>query len=103
MLGSWSAGNSMSTTLPRTCTTVPLVRVVVGAAKSGLLRLRLAGRAGDYLENLGRDRRLANFVVGQGQVRDQVVGVVGGVLHRHHLRRVEAGHRFQQRLVDLRL
>ena len=55
------------------------------------------------LQNLGGDGRLAGFVIGQCQIIYQVSRVVGGVPHRHHLRRVEAGDGFQQRLIDQRL
>src|SRR5262249_31119468 len=95
MAGSLSAGNSLSTTLPSTCATVPLVRVAASVTIVSFLCPRpqpLGASARDDLEDLRGDRGLARLVIGQRQVAEQLGGVVGRVLHGHHLRRVEASH-----------
>ena len=87
--GSWPAGNSMSTTGPVICDRpVPVavgaaVAMVVVDASSCARQRRL--RAGRDLDHLAGDVGLANLVVGQGQVLDELLGVLGRVLHRDHL------------------
>src|SRR5215469_2673498 len=100
MAGSWSGGNSTSTTLPSTCVTIPLVRVAAVAIVVVLLRTLEIARSGYDFQNLRSDSRLAGFVIGQRQVRLQLGRVIGRVTHRHHLRRIEAGHCLQERLID---
>src|SRR3954447_2972917 len=95
-------GNSMSTTGP----VIAITRPVVGAATAMVLVLLLArsGRFGPGrdLDHLARDVRLANLVVGESQVLDQFLGVFRGVLHRHHLGRVEARCQLERGLEDAR-
>src|SRR3954447_15386340 len=98
--GRWPCGNSMSTTGP----VIAITRPVVGAA-TAILCLLLLPRSGRFgpgrdLDHLARDVRLANLVVGEGQVLDELLRVLGGVLHRHHLRRVEARRQLERRLED---
>src|SRR5678815_4445131 len=96
MAGSLSAGNSTSTTLPSTCVTRPSVRTAAVVMVNLSPRARSErSRPGDDLEYLRRDRTLTGLVVGQCQIVQQVVGIVGRVAHRHHLRRVEAGDGLQ--------
>src|SRR5579883_233307 len=106
MAGNLSAGNSMSTTLPSTWVTVPFVRtgaiVAIWVFSLGM-RLGQRARASDNLKNLVRDGGLARLVVGEREVGEEVVGVVGRVAHGDHLRGVEAGDGFEQRLIDQRL
>src|SRR3984893_1695778 len=111
--GSRPGGNSTSTTAPITWLTLPIVSSdVVSFATSpmGFSWLRactgsfLQGRRpGDDLHQLGGDRRLADLVGRQAEFLDDVAGRGGGVLHRDHLGRVEAGLVLQHSLVDLRL
>src|SRR3954453_16607111 len=88
--GRWPCGNSMSTTGP----VIAITRPVVGAATAiaSLLLLPRSRRlgAGRDLDHLARDVRLANLVVGEGQIFDELLRVLGRVLHGHHLGRVEA-------------
>ena len=58
--------------------------------------------AGDFQQFL-RDVRLAQFVVFERQVLDELLRVVGRILHRHHARAVLAGLGFQQNLVNLEI
>ena len=51
-------------------------------------------RAGDFQEFLC-DIRLAQLVVLKGQIFHKLIGVVGGVLHRHHASAMLAGFGFQ--------
>src|SRR3954451_20257037 len=100
--GRWPCGNSMSTTGP----VIAITRPVVGAATAiaCLLLLPRSRRfgAGRDLDHLARDVRLANLVVGESQVLDELLRVLGRVLHRHHLGGVEAGRQLERRLEDAR-
>src|ERR1700685_1249311 len=72
----------MSTTAPVIWITLP-VAVLVAVAM--LVNASLAGLgARSDLDHLAGDVRLANLVVAEGQVLDQLFGVLGRVLHRHH-------------------
>ena len=67
------------------------------------LRRELRGaRAGGDLDHFAGDVGLANLVVGQRQVLDQFLCVVGRVAHRDHLGRLLAGGQLQHRLVEPR-
>src|SRR5690348_7610866 len=103
MEGSLSCGNSMSTTLPSTCVTMPLVRVGAVAVMCCVLCSLGSARAGDNLEDLRGDGRLTGLVVGEREIAQQLARVVGRVLHGDHLGRVEAGNGLEQWLVDQRL
>src|ERR1039458_1094677 len=59
-------------------------------------------RGGD-LQKFLRDVRLAQLVVFQRQVLDDLLGVVRGVFHRHHACALLAGLRLQQNLVHLEI
>src|SRR4051794_9020659 len=95
--GSFS-GKTASMTTPVTCSTRPtLVPFPLLSAmgsfsclqiESWLLCARLAERlgAGDDLQDLLRDLRLAHPVHFQGQLADHLLGVLGGVAHRRHPR-----------------
>src|SRR5258706_15783497 len=108
MPGSSRAGNSTSTTGPviRMTRPVALGAFALGGAAvamvvsvppgscSGSARLR----AGRDLDHLAGDIGLADLVVGQRQVVDEVLGVLRGVLHRNHAARFLAGLAFQHGL-----
>jgi hypothetical protein len=70
----------MSTTGPVIWMTLPTAALVAGFAPG--------------------DVRLANLVVGKGQVLDQLVGVLGRVLHCHHPARLLGRLAFEDRLED---
>src|SRR3954451_25070279 len=78
--GRWPCGNSMSTTGPVMAITRPVVGAatdmfcVVPPVRSGRLR------AGCDLDHLASDVCLANFLVGQGQVVDEFLRVLGRAL-----------------------
>src|SRR4051812_48664358 len=88
---------STSTTAPMTWTMVPwlLILLVFGE--------RLAERdlrGGDF-ENFGGDGGLADLVVFEGQVLDELLGVVGRILHRDHPRAVLGGAAVVEHLINL--
>src|SRR5690606_10440017 len=116
-LGTASRGNSTSTTAPMIWTILPWLILV---SSDSLMLLCWSGAAhcrkpapawmgsdrGGAAHDLGNflgDRRLAGLVVDQLQVVDQLVGVVGGGLHRHHARGMLGGDVLQHRLVHQRL
>src|SRR4051794_5077992 len=75
--------------------------VVLGAAVAMGLEasLPLPGlRAGRDLDHLAGDVGLANLVVGEGEVLDELLGVLGRVLHRDHPARLLAGLALEDRL-----
>src|SRR3954451_1290352 len=57
--------------------------------------------AGDDLDQLLGDHRLARAVVGERLLADHFAGVARRVVHRAHLRAVERGVVFQERAEDL--
>src|SRR5258705_13981855 len=88
----------MSTTGPVIWITRP---VAVGAAvgMGWLLRSASAGLgAGRDLDHFAGDVGLADLVVGEGEVVDQLLGVLGRVLHRDHSTRLLAGLALEDRL-----
>src|SRR5437763_10125004 len=99
MAGREPAGNSMSTTGPVIWTTLPMPDGVATAmvfdSLTGL------GAGGDF-DHFSRDVGLANLVVAQGQVVDEVGRVVGRVLHGDHAAGLLARLRLQHRLVEAR-
>src|SRR3990172_5174134 len=89
MAGRPPAGNSTSTTGPVIWMTRPVAGILamaIGVCASWLASLAPLG-AGRDLDHLARDVGLADLVVGQGQVVDEVLGVVGRILHGDHPRR----------------
>src|SRR4051794_5219899 len=56
--------------------------------------------AGGDLDHFARDVRLTNLVVGEGEVLDQFLGIVGRVLHRDHPARLLRRLRLEHRLED---
>src|ERR1035437_5038832 len=92
----------MSTTGPVIWITRP---VAVGAAVAmvGVVppaRLAPGPGAGRDLDHLAGDVGLADLVVGEGEVVDQLFRVLGGALHRHHLARHLRRRGLQDGLVD---
>src|SRR3981081_2795871 len=120
MLGRSSPSNSTSTTGPMTWTTCPFCLAsvrrepsfdsdflgfsAVGMCVVGLCVVRRSAcesvSAADDLQQLGGDGLLAHLVGGQGEITDELVGVVGGVAHGDHACRLLAGQVLQHRLVD---
>src|SRR6186997_1846803 len=100
IFGSWPAGNSMSTTGPVIWMTRPSALAGAAVAMSfssswcGSARLR-AGRDFDHLSG---DVGLAGLVVGQGEIVDELAGVLGRVLHRDHPARFLARAALQDRV-----
>src|SRR5436190_22737734 len=105
MPGRPPAGNSMSTTGPVIWMTRP---VVAGAAvaMSGMppasFVISASVRAGRDLDHLAGDIGLADLVVGQRQVLDELLSVLGRVLHRDHPARLLAGFRLEDCLEQAR-
>src|SRR5580765_2012237 len=91
MAGSLSA-NSMSRTGPIIWTILPLFMRLLGGQS------HLGG--GDFQKFL-RNVRLAKHVVFERQVLDELLGVVGRVLHRNHARAVLGGLSFEENLIKL--
>src|SRR5260221_1897004 len=104
----------MSTTGPVIWTTRPVAPawlsaffVAVAVAMVGIVLL-VSGRrsaragAGGDLDHLAGDVGLANLVVGEGQVVDELFGILGGVLHRHHPAGFLARLRLEHGLEDAR-
>src|SRR5437016_13520442 len=102
MAGNSPCANSMSTTGPVMAITCPLPAAATAMSiwdppwRSERVRAR-----GD-LDHFAGDVCLANLVVGQREVADQVFGVFGGVLHGDHSRRLLARGELQDSLVDPR-
>src|SRR5258708_3466561 len=85
MPGSWPAGNSMSTTGPVIWMTRPIAAVAVAMfvlPPASWASARVC--AGRDLDHLAGDVCLADLVVREGQVLDELFGVLGRVLHRDH-------------------
>src|SRR5439155_24946946 len=99
MAGSWPAGNSMSTTGPVIWITRP---VAAGAAVAIVMSSWPSARLGarrDF-DHLAGDVRLANLVIGERQVLDELLGVLGRVLHRDHPARFLARLRLEDGLEE---
>src|SRR5947209_18448905 len=96
----------MSTTGPviwMTCPVAPAGAAGAVLAMGGCLLCALPGLgAGRDLDHLAGDVGLADLVVLEGQVLEELLGVLGRVLHRHHLAREEARRRLERRLVQTR-
>src|SRR3569623_235946 len=87
--------NSTSTTAPMTWIRRPLDWLMA------CLFLLDGGGAGDDFNQLLGDLRLAGTVHLNGKGLDHVARIAGGIVHRGHLRREEAGLVFQQRRQQL--
>src|SRR3972149_4905420 len=102
MPGRWPGGNSMSTPGPVIWMTRP---TVVGAAialvwsRSSVARSERPGARRD-LDHLTRDVGLADLVIGERQVLDQLLGVLRRILHGHHAGRLLRGRALEDRLVE---
>src|SRR4051812_11113713 len=92
-----SPSNWTSTTAPSTCVTCPTLFFAMWECSSFSDRFG----AGDDLDQLPRDVRLARAVIVQGQPVDHLTGVTGGVVHRRHARTLLAGGAFDQRAEQL--
>src|SRR2546426_7246631 len=89
----------MSTTGPVIWMTRPVagvVAVAMGDSPPGSASARLS--AGRDLDHLAGDVGLANLVVRQRVVLDELVGIVGRVAHRDHPARFLAGLALEHRL-----
>src|SRR4249919_4098621 len=101
MPGSWPAGNSMSTTGAVIWMTRPSpaeVAVVMSVGASCVLAASASVRAGRDLDHLAGDVRLADLVIRESQVLDELFGVLGRVLHGDHPARLLARLRLEDRL-----
>src|SRR5262245_8960048 len=102
--GRWPS-NCTSTTAPMTWVMCPTGLAMDGPWLSrrhmGLPRRSHRLGAGDDLDQLLGDHRLAGAVVGQRLFADHLAGIAGGVVHRAHLRAVERGGVLEQRAEDL--
>src|SRR4029077_13072739 len=101
MPGSWPAGNSMSTTGPviwMTRASQSDVAGVMPVRGSCVVAASASVRAGRDLDHLAGDVRLADLVVREGQVLDELFGVLGRVLHGDHPARLLARLRLENRL-----
>src|SRR5713101_2913608 len=91
-----SPWNCTSTTAPITCETCPVgLAMMSSSRKEGGASQRLG--AGDDLDQLFGDHRLARAVVAHGLPFDHVAGVAGGIVHRRHARALLGGRVLQQR------
>src|SRR5882724_10035605 len=95
-----SPSNCTSTTAPMTWVIFPtaLVGVAIGLP---LARVSQRLGAGDDLDQLFGDHRLARAVVGQRLLADHFAGIAGGVVHGAHLGAVERCGVLQQGAKDL--
>src|SRR6266508_6361682 len=85
MDGSRPAGNSMSTTGPVIWITLPIAGAVVAISwESSSSGVSAPPRARCNLDHLAGDVGLADFVVSERVVLDQLFGILGCVLHRDH-------------------
>src|SRR5882724_2911025 len=103
-----SPSNCTSTTAPMTWVIFPTALVGVAMVSPcylqtygfGASRSQRLG-AGDDLDQLFGDHRLAGAVVGQGLLADHLAGIAGGVVHGAHLRAIERCSVLEQRAEDL--
>src|SRR6476660_8311806 len=92
----------MSTTAPVIWITLPVAVFVAVAmlVSSSWVGASTGLRAGRNLDHLAGDVRLANLVVAQREVLDEVLGVLRRVLHRDHAARFLARLGLEDCLVD---
>src|SRR6201987_2000114 len=108
MAGRWPS-NCTSTTAPMTWGTRPtwLAAVAITLSPSIAILSRVSVRpldrlgAGDDLDQLLGDHRLAGAVINQRLLADHLAGVAGGVVHGRHLRAIERGVILEQRAKHL--
>src|SRR5262245_59437795 len=97
--------NWTSTTAPMTWVMCPTGLAMEWSLLFAIISMRRAGShrlgAGNDLDQLLGDHRLAGAVVGQRLLADHFSGVAGRVVHRGHLRAVERGGVLEQRAEDL--
>src|SRR5215475_3064399 len=93
--GRWPS-NCTSTTAPMTW----VMRPTGFAISSSSIELKRLG-AGDDLDQLLRDHRLAGAVIGQRLLADHLAGIAGGVVHRAHLGAIERGGVLKERAEHL--
>src|SRR5712691_4824612 len=98
-IGGSSSPNCTSTTAPITCETCPIGLAMMSSSQKNSASQRLG--AGDDLDQLFGDHRLALAVVGHRLPLDHVAGVAGGVVHRRHARALLGGGILQQRAEHL--
>src|SRR5436305_14743743 len=101
-----SPSNSTSTTGPMTWTILPLLTAlppgafpVIGSFIFPCLTERHLA-ADDFEQFLG-DIALAQLVVFERQVLDEILGVIGGVFHGDHAGALFAGLGIQQHLIEV--
>src|SRR5207342_2790382 len=95
----------MSTTGPVIWMTRPIAAgaaVVMTVGASCVPGASASVRAGRDLDHLAGDVGLADLVVREGQVLDELFGVFGRVLHRDHPARLLAGLRLENGLEQAR-
>src|SRR3954454_1635634 len=105
MAGSAPAGNAMSTTGPVIWMTSPVAggaAVAMGFQLPPVSRASAGVGAGRDLDHLASDVGLADLVVGERQILDEVLGVLGGVLHGDHPAGFLAGLRLEDGLEEAR-
>src|SRR5690348_1032277 len=94
--------NCTSTTAPMTCVIRPTVLAMENPRYSDVCRTASERfGAGNDLDQLLRDHRLAGTVVGESLLADHLAGIARGAVHRAHLRAVEGRAVFEQRAEDL--
>src|SRR5262245_56918840 len=95
--------NCTSTTGPMTWLMCPPGLAMDRPCYSRMYRCAASHRlgAGNDLDQLLGDHRLAGAVVGQRLLADHFAGVAGGIVHRSHLRAVERRRVPQERAEDL--
>src|SRR3954454_4899445 len=104
MPGSWPAGNSMSTTGPVIWMTrpSPAGAAIVMSVMPPESCASASVRAGRDLDHLAGAVGLAGLVVREREVLDELLGVLGGVLHRDHPARLLARLRLEDGLEQAR-
>src|SRR4051812_16354722 len=105
MAGSAPAGNAMSTTGPVIWMTSPVAggaAVAMGFQLPPVSRASAGVGAGRDLDHLSGNVGLADLVVGERQVLDEVLGVLGRVLHGDHPAGFLAGLRLEDGLEEPR-
>ena len=96
----FGAGGGASAFLARLRGLVSGAAVAMSVFLALRVRLERFGAGNDF-DELGGDRGLALAVVLDRQAVDHVAGVAGRIVHRGHLRAVEAGLVLEQRAIDL--